>query len=145
MSKKKSMGVNAGSSSILLIFVILCLISFATLSIVSANADYKLGQKILTRTTAYYDACNQAEESIAAIDCTLWNVYGTSSNAEEYFSIVGHSKSYLIPVSDLQNLSIEIEILYPEKKGDTCYRIKSWQLQSAKQLEYHDSLPVFGQ
>ncbi len=98
MSKKKSMGVNAGSSSILLIFVILCLISFATLSIVSANADYKLGQKILTRTTAYYDACNQAEESIAAIDCTLWNVYGTSSNAEEYFSIVGHSKSYLITV-----------------------------------------------
>lgn len=145
MSKKKSMGVNAGSSSILLIFVILCLVSFATLSIVSANADYKLGQKILTRTTAYYDACNQAEESIAAIDRTLWDVYAVSANAEEYFSTVGHSKSYLIPVSDLQNLSIEIEILYPKTKGDTCYRIKSWQLQNAEQLKYNDSLPVFGQ
>lgn len=145
MSKKKSMGVNAGSSSILLIFVILCLVSFATLSIVSANADYKLGQKILTRTTAYYDACSQAEESIAAIDRTLWDIYGTSANAEEYFATVGHSKAYLIPVSDLQNLSIEIEILYPEKEGDTCYRIKSWQLQNTEQLEYNDSLPVFGQ
>ena len=143
MSKKKSMGVNIGSSSILLIFVILCLVSFATLSIVSANADYRLGQKILTRTTAYYDACNQAEKSIAAIDRTLWTVYETAANEEEYFATVGHDKSFLIPISDLQNLSIRIEILYPEKEGDTCYRIESWQVINVENLEYNNSLPVF--
>ena len=142
MPKKKSIGVNVGSSSILLIFVILCLVSFATLSIVSANADYRLGQKILTRTTAYYEACNQAEESIAAIDRTLWDVYENSADSEEYFATVGHSKSYLIPVSDLQNLDIEIEILYPQNTGDACYRIVSWQLVSADQIDYDDSLPV---
>ena len=75
MKRKKALGVNVGSSSILLIFVILCLVCFAALSIVSANADYKLGQKILKRTSAYYDACNQAEKSIAAIDRTLWEIY----------------------------------------------------------------------
>ena len=143
MTKKKSAGVNIGSSSILLIFVILCLVSFATLSIVSANADYKLGQKILTRTTSYYNACNEAEESLSAIDHTLWEVYANATNEEEYFSTVGHSKSYVIPISDLQNLSIEIEILYPQKTGDTCYRIKSWQVVNIEQLEYDDTLPVF--
>lgn len=143
MQKRKSIGVNIGSSSILLIFVILCLVSFATLSIVSANADYKLGRKILTRTTAYYDACNQAEKSIAAIDKTLWEVYESVADEEEYFATVGHSKSYVIPVSDLQNLSIELEILYPIQPGDTCYRIKSWQVINIEQIEYDDTLPLF--
>ena len=143
MTKKKSAGVNIGSSSILLIFVILCLVSFATLSIVSANADYKLGQKILTRTNSYYNACNEAEESISAIDHTLWEVYENSLNKEEYFSTVGHSKSYVIPISDLQELSIELEILYPKESGDTCYRIKSWQVINIEHLEYDDTLSVF--
>lgn len=143
MQKRKGLGVNIGSSSLLLIFVILCLVSFATLSIVSANADYKLGQKILTRTTAYYDACNQAQKSIAAIDKTLWEVFETVSTEEEYFATVGHSKSYVIPISDLQNLSIDLEILYPVKTGDTCYRISSWQVINVEQIEYDDTLPLF--
>ena len=37
-SRKKQFGMNIGSASILLVFVILCLVSFAVLSIVSANA-----------------------------------------------------------------------------------------------------------
>ena len=41
-SRKKQFGMNIGSASILLVFVILCLVSFAVLSIVSANADSKL-------------------------------------------------------------------------------------------------------
>ena len=40
--KKKKFSMNIGSASILLVFVILCLVSFAVLSIVSANADSKL-------------------------------------------------------------------------------------------------------
>lgn len=63
--------MNIGSASILLVFVILCLVSFAVLSIVSANADSRLSTRVLERTTAYYDACNQAEQSLAGMDNTL--------------------------------------------------------------------------
>ena len=53
-SRQKSSGVSfsngIGSSSLLVTFIILCLVSFATLSIVSANADYKLSGKVLERT-----------------------------------------------------------------------------------------------
>ena len=129
MNKKKNIfGMNIGSASILLIFVILCLVSFAVLSIVSANADNKLTQKILNRTTAYYDACNNAETSLSAVDETLRNVYLSSANADSYFQMVGHSKSYAIPISDLQTLQVTIEILYPEKDDDTFYRITDWQV-----------------
>lgn len=143
MNKKHSYGINVGSSSILLIFVILCLVSFAALSIVSANADYKLSNKILTRTQSYYDACNQAEASIADIDITLRSVYETALDEEEYFQTVGHSKSYAIPISDIQTLNINITLLYPASKEGLFYQIDNWQVINTGDLEYDDSLPVF--
>lgn len=126
--KQPAFGINIGSASILLIFVILCLVSFAVLSIVSANADNKLTQKVLNRTTSYYEACNNAEEALAAIDHTLRGVYETTADADSYFQTVGHNKSYAIPVSDLQTLQVTVEILYPEQDEDTFYRITSWQV-----------------
>lgn len=143
MFKKKTPGINIGSSSILLIFIILCLISFASLSIVSSNADYKLGQKIIKRTTAYYNACNEAEKTIAEIDATLSDVYSKVANEKEYFDTVGHEKDFLIVISDLQNLSIELEILYPKEKGDSFYKLKSKQVINNQNITFDDSLPLF--
>ena len=80
--KSKNFGMNVGTSSILLIFVTLCLVSFAALSLVSANADRKLSVKVADRTVAYYDACNKAEQSIAGIDATLKQVYSQVENKE---------------------------------------------------------------
>lgn len=134
--KKLNLGLNIGSSSIIVIFVILCLVSFATLSIVSANADKKLTAKVLERTTSYYEACNKAEETLADIDETLISIYQESSNDTEYFDTVGHSKSYAIAISDIQILQVNIEILYPETDEDTFYRITSWQVVTTGDL--HD-------
>ena len=132
MSFQKKSGpefhVNVGSSSILLIFVILCLISFATLSIVSANADAKLSRRVVERTTAYYEACNQAQADIASIDDMLAAVYADSFDEEEYFMAVGHKKTCIVAISDLQTLSVTLDILYPEQDGDPFYRITSWQV-----------------
>ena len=139
---KRRFGMNLGSSSILLIFVILCLVSFAALSIVSANADHRLSRRILERTSAYYDACSQAEEALAAVDRTLYNIYNSSSSEEEYFSTAGRAKSYTIPISDLQTLEVSIDILYPSKEGDTFYTINCWRVLTTGELDYSSTLPV---
>ncbi len=132
--KDRSFGLNIGSSSILLIFTLLCLISFATLAIISAKADNKLSRKVLDRTTAYYEACNEAEQALSSIDSTLSTVYATSANAEEYFATVGHNKSYAIPISDLQTLHVTIEIQYPESDHGTFYSIASWQVLTTGEI-----------
>lgn len=134
-SKKKQFGVNIGSASILLVFVILCLVSFAVLSIVSANADSKLSTRVLERTTAYYTACNQAEQSLASMDKTLQRMYASSDSKEAYFASVGHGKSYVIPISDLQSLQVTIEILYPESDEDPFYQITAWQVLNTEELQ----------
>ncbi len=131
----KTYGLNIGSSSILLIFVVLCLISFATLSIVSANADNKLTQKVLDRTTAYYEACNQAERALAEVDATLVSVYSSSETEEEYFAVVGHGKSFAVPISDLQTLQVTIDFLYPVSDEEPFYRISDWKVITTGELE----------
>lgn len=134
-SKKRQFGMNIGSASILLVFVILCLVSFAVLSIVSANADSRLSTRVLERTTAYYDACNQAEQSLAGMDNTLRRVYEASDSEDAYYGSVGHGKSYVIPISDLQSLQVTIEILYPLSADDTFYRITAWQILNTEDLQ----------
>ena len=148
MSKKttrsSSLSFNGGigSSSILVIFVILCLVSFAALSIVSANADYKLSKKVLERTTAYFQASNQAETMLAQLDFTLMSIYENCSSEEEYFEQAGHSKSFSLPVSDLQSLEISVTIEYPLADGDSFYRLTSWQVVTTGELEYNGTLNV---
>ncbi|MFG6358190.1 MAG: hypothetical protein K1W26_15445 [Acetatifactor sp.] len=133
--------VNVGSSSILLIFVILCLISFATLSIVSANADAKLSSRVAERTAAYYEACNQAQENIASIDRTLASVYADSFDEDEYFMAVGHKKTCIVAISDLQTLTVTLDILYPRQEGDPFYRVTSWQVVTdSSDVEDEDSV-----
>lgn len=128
MNKQKPrFGVNVGSASILLIFVILCLVSFAVLSIVSSNADNKLTQRVLDRTTAYYEACNSAQESLAGLDNVLKAQYASSTDSDEYFAAVGHTKSYAIPITDAQTLLVQVTILYPEDANDTFYKVTGWQ------------------
>lgn len=132
--KKLTLGLNIGSSSILLIFVLLCLISFATLSIISAKADSKLSRKVLDRTSAYYNACNEAERALAGVDSTLAEVYADSADIEDYFNTVGHNKSYTISISDLQTLQVTIEILYPETDEEPFYSITSWQVLTTGEI-----------
>ena len=134
-----------GSSSILVIFVILCLVSFATLSIVSANADYKLSSKVLDRTTAYYMACNQVEQNLAQLDKTLLSLYESCSTEEEYYEAAGHRKSFLIPISDLQSLEVSVTIRYPSSDTDTFYTIDTYQVIITGELEYEGNLELLFQ
>lgn len=128
MASRKSYGANVGSSSILLIFILLCLVSFADLSIVSANTDRKLSDKVVSRTTNYYEACNLAEEELSVLDNTLHEAYKSATNSSEYFDLVGQEKTISIPTEEGENLVVEVEILYPCATGDVYYRINSYNL-----------------
>jgi len=66
MNKKQPIQAGLGTSSIVLIFLVLCLTSFAVLSLVSARNSDKLTQKSTEYVTAYYNAAALANESISA-------------------------------------------------------------------------------
>ena len=142
--RKIRMGVNVGSSSILLIFVILCLVSFATLSLVSANADSRLSRKILNRTTDYYNACNIAEARIAQLDRQLAEAYEASSSAAEYSEKTGGLEcSFTVKISDTQILQVSLEPVYPVSDEQGFYQITCWKVVNTEEYDYDSTLPVF--
>lgn len=71
MKRKSSFFPGVGASSILMIFVVLCLTMFGVLSFVTANADYKISTKNANTVENYYKASSSAQQKLAEIDSVL--------------------------------------------------------------------------
>lgn len=146
MSNKKQYGVNVGTSSILVIIVVLCLVCFAGLSIVSATADYKLSSKLAERTTSYYEASNLANEEFARLNDIFLNLYKESANEAEYLQKIKESYSdsltFSYPISDTQALAVAIEPVYPQSETENFFHVTCFQIITTTELQLDNSLPV---
>lgn len=71
MPFKNSRGTGAGGVSILMVFVILCLVIFSALSLVSAQADLRLSTNTRNGVESYYKADANAAAVIAKIDAAI--------------------------------------------------------------------------
>ena len=143
MHNKTQFSINIGLPSILLIFVILCLVSFGVLSLVSANSDLQLSKKILARTTNYYETCNEAEEMLADVQQQLSDAYLNCDSEEIYWDKIQTIPcSYSYKISELQELHISLRFIYPSDQNDVLYEIKAWQIITEDNIEYDESLHV---
>lgn len=126
-----------GVSSLLLIFVSLCLITFAVLSFSSAQADFKLSSKMASHTKEYYNACNKANEKLGEIDRILADTFHQAHTETEYFSSLekaldgyfseDHTVHFQISIDQDQLLSVVLEISYPSFADDTFYTVRQWK------------------
>lgn len=67
--KKQSFGVvNIGTTSLLVVFLTLCLVTFAILTLSTAKSDYKFSQKLAEKTTCYYEENNARERALEMED-----------------------------------------------------------------------------
>ncbi|ADL34792.1 hypothetical protein bpr_I2058 [Butyrivibrio proteoclasticus B316] len=133
MEIKRQRGINVGSASILLIFTVLSLVSFATLTLVNSKADYNLSQNLAERQSAYYNACHSANAYIAAINS------GYEDSAEN--GIIKKS----IPITDNQSLDIALmsNIENNSVNSTNKYTITQWQIVNHADSDYDYTLPVF--
>lgn len=118
MERKLKMSVGIGGPSIIMIFVILCLTTLGVLSLMTANADWKLTKKTAEAVTDYYTADNEAEEILASADASL---QAGRSLDTDIFSI---------RVSGTQNLIMELE------SNGIHYSVLSRKLVPVSQWDY---------
>lgn len=146
MRRKKSFGISVGTSSILVIIVIVSLVCFAGLSIVSANVDYQLSRRLADRTLSYYEASSLANEQLANLNETLRQVYTECDNEEEFINKIkeSYADSLILsyPVSETQTLTVEVEPVYPSDETARMFQITSFHVVTTTELELDDSLPV---
>lgn len=131
MNKKKSQSVvNIGSSSLLVIFLILCLVIFAVLTLTSANSDYRFSKRIADRNTAYYEAVAKAELTWNDLDLAVAHEGGSFAEKEVH---------YEVPIDDSQELQVVLTLAGNETSGYH-YDISKWETHSTKEWTGDNSL-----
>lgn len=141
--RKKAPGFsNFGFPTILLSFVMICIATISALSLLTANSDYKLSQKVAEKNTAYYDAEKKAYDTLADIDALLAKAYSDSNSANTYYKEVESSLqsldygtydrttgffTYEVTISDNQDLQVGLYIHYPTEMDDSFYEITTWK------------------
>ena len=144
MKKKSSGGINIGTSSILVTFVLLALVTFAALSYMSARSDYILSKEAANRTASYYDANRMGEIYLANIEALLSKKIESGVSKVDYFEsiegifadnekitveCIGAEKvllKYSIAVTNGQNLNVILSAHYPEGEDDSLFHIEKW-------------------
>ncbi|WRS26455.1 hypothetical protein U6B65_08865 [Oscillospiraceae bacterium MB08-C2-2] len=150
MEKKQTTGINVGGSSLLIIFVLLCLTTFATLSLVSANADLRLTEKTARAATEYYIADTLGEETLAQLIPLLQQAY-TPGDSAAYFSRLESSLSelsfparlvtneqktfieYTVPINEKLQLVVSLELLFPPGAEAPLFRRSKWQAEAIRE------------
>lgn len=117
-----------GGSSLLVIFIVLCLTVFAMLSLSSVQADGRLCKASAEAVRAYYEADCDAEQILAQL---------RRGEIPEGVIVSGNRYLYESTVSETQKLIAEIEIT-----GDD-YRVLRWQTESTVFWEEEDSLNLW--
>ena len=160
--KKKSLPVtNIGTISLMMIFIVLCMVTFAALSLSSAAGDARAGQKMQTHLEEYYNASNESEALLAETDRICANAASTALDTDEFYRLVsegtGHfaaadladgglTLSWQTDLNDSQALSVRLLIRAPrqiqEEEADSFYKILSWQVISTGTWEGDNTLKL---
>ena len=150
--KKVTGGMNVGTSSVLSAFVILCLVTFAGLSFLSANTDNLLSKQSAAKTKEYYNTCAEADEHLSGLEKDLKKIADESKNEADYFSKISDKYAsdgfyeyseeesetigYMLSINERQNLHVIVELNYPKEGDHSVFHINTYKVEANP--EWHD-------
>lgn len=141
-----------GISSLILIFIILCLATFGLLALSSAKGDLALARRNAEAVGEYYKADGLGEEFLKMTDQTLDAVFLDSQQDVEVYKAALTEKlgDYYqeetgMIVTDIsmdrgQALHIELVLTCSENQK---YQIQNWKVINLEDYEIDDSRPVW--
>lgn len=130
MNKKKSRFAlpTLGGSTLLVIFAVLCLLTFALLTLSTSLSNRRLSEASLSTTAAYYEADCAAEEIIAAL---------RNGEIPEGIVKTGNTYSFACPITEKQSLSVVVE-----ERGETWY-ITQYETVTVDNAAYDETITVW--
>ncbi len=149
-NKQQSTFINIGSSSLLMVFLVLCLTTFAILSLSSAQSDYSFSKKFAEHKTEYYEASSRAEMILGEIDQLL------AENSDQVTARLDGKEidniplsctgadgetviSYQVPSGEKQALNVTL-LVTNDSEHENYYKIQAWQLISTEEWNGDNSL-----
>lgn len=128
MKKSSKMHIsNAGLVSLFMIFAVICMVVLSLLSFSEARRDYTFSSTLAEHNKAYYEAANQAERKIAAVNGELRTGKRPLNSADISFSVKIDDDQAILVVLSPETYPCKI------KKYETI-RTRQWHGENAAQL-----------
>ncbi|MDR1548484.1 MAG: short-chain dehydrogenase [Hungatella sp.] len=149
--QEKAYKANIGSPSLILIFIVMCLITFGMLSLSTAKSEWNLAERNASAVTEYYRADGEGEVFYQMVKKKAAEIREKSLDPQECKEFLAweFSDAYEpdkgtitvnIPMERSQALYIEL-VLDPEGQEDI--RISKWKVIQTEDYEIDHSMPVW--
>lgn len=162
--KKKFPVTNIGTVTLLMIFIVLCMVTFAVLSLSEAARDRGFSQQLADQTSDYYAACSRAENILAQVDAAISETRSSGASGDAYYAALSErlagitgaelttkgadsygdpvTVSYRVPINDRLLLSVSLEAAGPGSDAGSNYRIVSWEETQAEEWKGDNSITL---
>lgn len=142
---------NIGTPSLILIFIVMCLITFGLLSLSTAKSEWNLAERNALAVTEYYRADGEGEAFYQMVLKQTAVVREKSLDSQERKRLLvrelgeayhpeEETVTVQIPMERSQALFIEL-LLQPEERVDI--RISKWKIIQTEDYEIDNSMPVW--
>ena len=128
----------SGAVSLVMIFCVLCLVVFATLTYVTADRERQLAALNAERAAAYYAADAEASRIVAALARGEEPPADAAVTQEMNWEDDSVLYSFRVPAGGEQELSVRMRL-----KLDGSYEILSWRTVYAGDWETNDSIEIW--
>ena len=128
-------GINIGSSTLIMIFALLCLVVFSLLAYKTALNEKNLALKISNETKAYYEA-----------DYKATKIENNITNGKSIASFVDYEKNrngsnyigYSVKIDENKKLSVEL------RRSGSNLKVVKWTEVNEASEDYNNKLDVWG-
>ena len=128
---------NIGSSSLILIFIVLCLVTFSVLSLGNAKREDALSQRSADSVQEYYRADAEGEKFLQLADQAL--LKGEKETLAPYLQ--SDTGNYCTDVAMSAGQALRVELALDWEKNT--YEIQSWKVYHQEDYEIDQSVPVW--
>ena len=128
---------NIGSSSLILIFIVLCLVTFSVLSLGNAKREDALSRRSADSVQEYYRADAAGEAFLQLADQAL--LKGDKHSLMPYLQSASGTYCTDVAMNAGQALRVELALDWEQKT----YQVLSWKVYHQEDYEIDQSIPVW--
>ena len=147
-----------GIPSLFLIFSVLCLAVLSLLTLGKSRDELLAANYTIQQTDLYYKTCGKATETVTAIQNQLISAYRQTSDDVSYYSQAEQISdeidglqydssaniiSFSEALSDTQELSVKLKVLYPLSDTEPFIEILQWKTDNTATWTPNTHQPVY--
>lgn len=149
--QKKGYVASIGGPTLVLIFIVMCLVTFGMLSLSTAKSEWDLAKRNASAVKEYYKADGEGVQFFQMVSETIDSVLNQTEDFEECRTLLsqklGHfyiqeENKVITKISMDRSQALFIELI-PQFEGRERAAISQWKVIQTEDLEIDNSMPVW--